>query len=393
MGSEVEDLLQFATPRQAELIRGISEHGSGKKAAEALGCSPSAITSAINAVKKKAEAKGFDTASLSTVHLKYKPPENLALTGTSTLVDGEGNVKLQWVKTKTDQETRQKALLEAIELAAESYPALPKVTAPKAHKNKDLLNVFPMGDPHIGLYAWGEEAGLDWDTDKAEKIMLQATDWLVESAPDAETALILNLGDFFHSDNMENRTSRSGHALDVDTRWSRVLVIGYNIMVRMVERALEKHKKVIVRNVIGNHDDHTAIALSVAMQAAFRNNPRVEIEMSPAAAWRMVFGKCLIAATHGDTIKGQKLQDVMVCDWPQDWGQTEHRYWYVGHIHHKSKQELAGVVVESFRTLAAKDAWHAGAGYRSGRDMYRITLHKDYGEIGRSRFDAKQFKE
>jgi hypothetical protein len=38
---------------------------------------------------------------------------------------------------------------------------------------------------------------------------------------------------------------------------------------------------------------------------------------------------------------------------------------------------------ESFRTLAAKDAWHSGQGYRSGRDMKCIILHKEFGEIGR----------
>jgi len=373
------------------MIEAVSEHGGGIRAAKALGCSPSAITSAMNAVKKKALAKGYDVDALNVVNLKYKPPANLAVTGTSTLVDEDGNVKLQWVKTKTDEETRQSALLEAIELAAESYQPVPKVKAPRKHRDSDLLNVLPLGDPHLGLYSWMEESGEDWNTDKAERILLQAADWAIESAPDAETCLILNLGDFFHSDNKGNTTTK-GTQVDVDTRWARVLVIGYNVMIRMTERALEKHKHVIVRNVIGNHDDHTAMALSVAMQAAFRNNPRVTIEMSPSKTWRMVHGKCLIAATHGDTVKGQRLQDVMVCDWAKEWGETEHRYWYLGHVHHTRKVELAGVVVESFRTLAAKDAWHAGQGYRSGRDLYCITVHKDYGEIGRTRFDCSMFR-
>jgi hypothetical protein len=43
--------------------------------------------------------------------------------------------------------------------------------------------------------------------------------------------------------------------------------------------------------------------------------------------------------------------------------------------------------VETFRTLAAKDAWHAGKGYRSGRDMYAITHHINHGEIMRTRCD------
>ena len=42
-----------------------------------------------------------------------------------------------------------------------------------------------------------------------------------------------------------------------------------------------------------------------------------------------------------------------------------------------------GVKVESFNTLAAKDAWHAGMGFTSPRTAVAITLHKDFGEVDR----------
>jgi hypothetical protein len=44
-------------------------------------------------------------------------------------------------------------------------------------------------------------------------------------------------------------------------------------------------------------------------------------------------------------------------------------------------------VVEAFRTLAARDAWHAGQGYRAGRDMRLLVHHKDFGEVERHRCD------
>jgi hypothetical protein len=51
-------------------------------------------------------------------------------------------------------------------------------------------------------------------------------------------------------------------------------------------------------------------------------------------------------------------------------------------------KEYRGGVVEYFRTLAARDAWHAGQGYRAGRDMRLIVMHKDYGEVERHRCDV-----
>jgi hypothetical protein len=48
---------------------------------------------------------------------------------------------------------------------------------------------------------------------------------------------------------------------------------------------------------------------------------------------------------------------------------------------------MAGVLIEWFRTLAPRDAWATGAGYRSGRDMYAVIHHKEYGEVERHRCD------
>jgi len=78
-----------------------------------------------------------------------------------------------------------------------------------------------------------------------------------------------------------------------------------------------------------------------------------------------------------------KLPAVMAADRPQDWGQTEFRYWLTGHIHHDSKIEAPGCMVESFRTLAAKDAYASYGGWRSGRDTKVIVYHKDFGEVER----------
>jgi hypothetical protein len=76
----------------------------------------------------------------------------------------------------------------------------------------------------------------------------------------------------------------------------------------------------------------------------------------------------------------------MAADRPQDWGLTTERHWYCGHIHHKDHdKEHPGVTIETFRTLAPKDAWHAGQGYRSGRDMHCIVHHREFGELERHR--------
>ena len=154
-----------------------------------------------------------------------------------------------------------------------------------------------------------------------------------------------------------------------------------------IDTALQKHRKVIVRNCIGNHDDHTSQALALILDAYYSKEPRVKVDISPNPFWYFRFGLNLVAATHGHTVKPADLASIMAHDRPKDWGDTVYRYWYLGHYHTQKVHETGSVVTEYFRTLAAKDAWTNEHGYRSGRDMNSIILHKDYGQIERHRAD------
>lgn len=318
-------------------------------------------------------------------------PAPFVVKGTSTLYK-DGVAKLQWVKTKLDERQVEVAIRDFIQGLVEDARGLSPVIAQPTFVDKDLLVVYPMGDPHLGMYSWSDETGDNFDLGIAERLLCAAVDRLVDSAPPSETALIAELGDFFHSDNDRNQT-KSGHALDVDTRWAKVMQIGLRTMVYCIKKALTKHEKVIVRIVKGNHDGHSSFALALALDAYFSNNDRVKIDLSPAAHWYYRFGQVLIGITHGDTSKMSDLPAVMADDRSEDWGLTKFRYWYQGHIHHQDTKEYRGVVVEAFRTLAAKDAWHAAQGYRSGRDMRCIVHHKDYGEIERHRCDISMLKD
>ena len=312
-------------------------------------------------------------------------PIGFHLKGTSTLYNEKGEVVQQWVKTNIDKDHQLEALLAAFEEISDKIPREPVIKRTSGKLSHDTMCVYPMGDPHIGMHAWAEETlDKNFDIKIAEAQIMDVVDRLVDLAPPTHTGLIINLGDFFHSDSQDNRTRRSGANLDVDTRWAKILGVGMRIMCRVIERALEKHEQIIVRNEIGNHDDHTAIMLSIGLEHHYMNNPRVKIDTSPAKFWYLEFGKNLFGTTHGDTVKLDKLPGIMAADMAEAWGRTKHRYWYTGHVHHDKTKEYDGaVVVETFRTLAPRDAWHAGQGYRSGQDMKLDVVHREYGRITR----------
>lgn len=383
-----EGLRPFCTVRQLEYLDAIEKHGSHRKAAAALGVGKSSISDSMKALRKKAALQGYSPEHDMTRTV----PDGFKVKGVSTYYNAEGKPSGQWVKSSADAERQAELLQEAIKVMCSDVPRLPPVDNP-LHTTHSLLNVIPIGDPHHGLLAWAAETGDDFDSEIARNLTLGAVDRLMQSAPAAETCIILPLGDVFHMNDQTNATPASKHQLDVDSRYVKVLGIGIEIYRHAVIRALEKHNKVIVRFVQGNHDPQAIWALAFTIQAYFSDNPRVTVDLSPSKFWFYKFGQVLIGATHGDTVKHEALLGVMAADRAKDWGDTKHRYWYTGHVHHQSVREFPGVVCESFRTLAAKDAYAAGHGYRAGRDMVCITHHIEHGEIERHRCDIGMIQE
>lgn len=385
-------LAAFGTPIERECVRAVTDQGTVPEAAEALGMSAAQLRAHLSELQRRAASRGWSPAH----DMQKTTPDGYHVKGVSTYyrskrdVDGnptgEWQPAGQWVKTNRDQEERLAALAASVSALVDELSvrgAADPLDPPAQPLDEDLLAVYPMGDPHVGLYTWAEEVGENFDLRIAEHDLVTAADRLVSLAPAAKRALVINLGDFFHSDNPSNRTARSGHALDVDGRFAKVQRVGIRIMRQVIDRALEKHEHVTVVNEIGNHDDQSAIMLSLCLAQFYEREPRVTIDTSPAKFHKYRFGRCLIGVTHGDTCKFGDLGEIMAADWPEDWGETSHRQWYCGHVHHDSRKELRGVTVETFRTLAPGDAWHKAAGYRAGRDMRLDVWHREHGMINR----------
>jgi hypothetical protein len=377
-------LKEWATEAQARYIDAVNEHGSIRAAARALGVNYFTVHGCIARVKESAARRGY-----SPEHDMHRPvPDGFRVKGVSTYYGDDGKPRGQWVKSAIDSERAQQLMREAVTALAEDVRGLGKITKAPQRVNDDLLAVYPLGDPHFGLQVWQKECGEAFDLQIAERLTLGAVDRLVQSAPPAGTAIVLPLGDTFHMNDQTNQTPAHKHQLDVDSRFVKVLGVGIKTFRHAVLRALEKHAKVVVRFVAGNHDPQAVWALAFAVSAYFENDPRVEVDLSPAAHWYYRFGKVLIGSTHGDKSKAKDLPGVMACDRARDWGETLHRYWLCGHVHSSSVQEFPGVTVETFRTLAAADAYAAGYGYRAGRDMRLIVFHREHGEVERHRCDV-----
>lgn len=378
------------TENQKKALDLVEKQGTMSAAAKAYGCELRAFKRLYKRAKAALARQGY-----APEHDMVKTcPDGFHVKGTSTLyTQGENGTQIsaQWVKTSIDCERQAEIIQEMVESWCDAAKGKIKPTKAPKTTSDDLMTVYPLGDPHFGMYAWGDEVGKDFDLEIAETQLAAAIDYLVDKAPNSKRGVLINLGDMFHSDNMDGKTARSGHSLDMDGRLQKVIDVGVRALRRCIHRMLEKHEIVEIINAPGNHDHVLALALNVMFRNIYENEPRVKVYDAPTMRHYVRHGKVLIGVVHGHQTRDNSLGGIMATEKAQDWGQTAYRYWYRGHHHQDKVTELAGVKVEQFRTLAPQDAYASGGGYMSGQDMKAIIHHAEHGEIARHTFAISMF--
>lgn len=314
----------------------------------------------------------------------FEMPEGQTLKRISALVDGDGTVKQKWVLTKPIEEDPV-AMAEKIAAHFKDVEfKLPEITPPTDY-HQELLNFFALPDLHMGLYCWGDELeGENWNLAKAREVYTKSFTELVGCTNRGEMAVILLGGDQIHSDSSKNATPNSGHTLDVDGRYERVIQETCYMCADMVMAAAQTHKHVLIRVLKGNHDPHASAAVAFFLQALFLGNDNVSVDVSPNLYWAYQWGETMLFSTHGHTTKPAKMPGIMAARWPKMWGETKFRYGHTFHVHHREKfmEEDAGAIIETHQSPAPGDSYNYGAGFCSGRSLRSITYHKRLGECG-----------
>lgn len=380
-------LSDFAlTEVQKQVIR-LKEQGlTRKETAAQLGITYNQVRRAVNTTTTRAAKRGW-----SPDHDMVHPvPDTHLLKGTSTLYGDDGGIKLQWVKSSIDQKRMEEFANAVMESAIETLTPIKPRKKTATRKDSDILVVYPVSDAHIGLYCWEAEAEGNWDCAMAEEVMTEAFDVVLHGSPNSEDALIANLGDWFHTDTPKNVTNESGHQLDVDTKWSKVVSIGLRIMIKLINSALLKHDTVRIINSRGNHDPQSSYMMSMALNAWYRNEPRVVVDMSPDAFHWHEFGQNFFGVHHGHLVrKPEQLYRVMTEDKRVEYGRTLHHHFFLGHIHHHTSVDIGSMRIESFNTVIPRDTYAHSHGYRANRGQQAISYHREAGETSRVQYLIK----
>lgn len=366
-----------------ELIALFRQHRTNKAVAEAAGLNIRTVERRRSRLALKGWSPDHD--------MTHAVPDGFKVKGVSTLYRDDGTVAAQWVKSQADAERREAMMREAVEAMRESVPREKPRAAPK-RTEAELLNCYVVTDYHLGMLAWGEETGDDWDTDIAERMLVDWFGAAIAQSPAAETAVFAQLGDFLHWDGMEAVTPQSRHILDADTRFQKLVRVAIRVVRRVIGMLLAKHQKVHVLMAEGNHDMASSIWLRELLSELYADEPRVTVDVSPDPYYCVEHGRTALFFHHGHKRGLKDIDTVFAAKFREVFGRTRYAYAHLGHRHHVEAKETNLMLVEQHQTLAAKDAYASRGGWMSDRSAQVITYHDKLGEVGRVRVSAALFE-
>lgn len=375
-------LLQFCqSTAQTEAVRLINIDGmSQRDAAEKLGISRTALRDRLAAVKNNAAKRGYSPDN----DWNHPVPDGHKIKGVSTFYDDMGNPVRQWVKSQTDEHRQFEILCERIDKALEGIKPF-KPTKPVKETDSNLLSLLTITDFHLGMYAWEAETGDDWNVEIARDVFLNSIHDMIQACPKSGTGMLCQLGDFLHWDGILSITPSSGHILDADTRYGKLVELAMSVMAEAVRMMLKKFGKVVVVSAEGNHDISGSIWLRKYIKHLFASEPRLSVIDNEFPYYAYLHGETMLAFHHGHKVKLGNLHKLFASEprFREMWGKANYTYIATGHYHHESVVEDGGAIAEMHPTLAGRDAYAARGGWVSRRGAKVITYDKKEGEIAR----------
>jgi len=373
-----ENLYRYCTPRQKQVLEAIERLGSARAAAAELGINIGGASETYVAVKRKAAKFGY-----APEHDFTRPvPEGFVAKGVSTYYNSEGKPSGQWVKASLSHQALVDAMRETIAGFKDEIPPAVSTVAPVASEEQ-LCNLYTFTDYHLGMLAWHQEGGSDWNVSLAEKTIIAALIQMVNQSPNAHTGVLNIQGDFLHTDGKTPVTPTAKHVLDADSRFPKIRRAAIRIIRSLVNICLQRHQEVYLIIAEGNHDEESAGWLADLFAVHYEEESRVTVNDSILPFYVFEWGNTMLGVHHGHKVRNESLPLLFAAQFPQEWGRTTRREIHCGHRHHRDEKEYNGVTIVQHPTLAARDAYAARGGWIADRAAWAITYHKKYGAVGR----------
>lgn len=382
------------TPRQQEIYDAYRDcNFSEKKTCKYLAKKKAISTTCLRKHLLLCAKKGW---SVDADTFCEQAPVGFELTKSTIQVNSEGQVVQRWDRVSP-------ALSDIDDFLEHLDARTPVLASPILGPEKfseNLMLEWKLMDHHMGMYSWAAETGASYGIEMAQFLIEQAARAVFGSHGHVARTVIVLGGDTFHSDNRDGKTEKSGHSLSVEGRYEESLDAAYAAMTTAIDIALQKSDQVDVIILSGNHDWHTAKGFSRTLAAHYRSCDRCHVDISPGQHKFVRWGNNYYMYTHGDTAPANRLATYMlnhIID--NDITGIRRKLVRKAHLHKRGRVvppgliEENGVIIETYPTMAAPEAYSVEAAYCQCRATVAEVYHKEYGMRSRMELGVNELME
>jgi hypothetical protein len=293
-----------------------------------------------------------------------------------------------WLKPVSPMGDISKIIQDQVEDMKAYSPSARYLVHPVTDSSEQLMYEINVADLHFGMYAWGDEAGTNYDSKVARELFLDCVQTLanrVQGMP-VERFVVPLGNDLLHVDGtIEGKGGKTtrGTPQDVDTRYRKMFHDARTMLVDAINE-LAHTAPVDVVIVPGNHDRERMFCLGDSLESWFWKDTRINVDNTPPSRKYYEYGTNLIGYTHGSDEKPKELPQIMAAEMPLAWARTKLREWHVGHFHRLSEavNEFSGVRVRVVPSIVPNDEWHTRMGYIHYRAAEAYLYDYDKGFVG-----------
>ena len=274
--------------------------------------------------------------------------------------------------------------MEAIEAKfAQMHKSYKRPIVKAATRNGKYMVELNIADLHLGKLCWHGDTGNNFDYKIARDIYYQLlNDAIARLQPiknEIEYITFMWCNDFFNSDTADKLTT-GGTRQDTDVRWQKLFDVGVEMLCTGIDMLLEIAPVETMYHP-SNHDEMNGYMAAKYIEAWFKNDERVKIDIQPMPRKYKVFGNTLIGYAHGDRIKPAKIASLMAIEAREDWGKTLYKEFHTAHLHSEhSIVEDNGVIIRKVSSPTASDTWHVKMGFLGAVRKAQVFVYdKKYG--------------
>ena len=253
----------------------------------------------------------------------------------------------------------------------------------KVDKKSDKILLIPIADLHAGLLSDVYSNGNDYNLDLCEEIFNKTIEDIIETNKNKsfEKVLLILGNDLVNSDNLSMTTTKGTPQQDSNL-WFSIVNRVEKMLVNGIDKLCDElNSKVDVIYVPSNHDLHTTYGIMKSLNAWYRLDKNIKVDISPLPRKYYKYGKTILAFSHDVKIK--EALKIVSTEAKDLWSDSDRVVFMLAHLHQAMEYEKQGMLeIRRLPTISGYSRWTNTQGYvQNERCNQSFVIDKDLGII------------